>query len=1374
MKLILLILVLNLMSVSIAHSSSGILNNFTDEKSFHDCIIYVRDFVEKAAAESPPGTTYHKAKFFIQPPYKVENQAFHEYRVDLGAIGPVPRGQDWMNSRVHAEVCTLLVPKAGVPPDFVSTLQKVTDQRKECSKFANGSVIDFGKKTVIESIPVAGTSLSLNYSSAFNNNTLVNRKIPIEYKFFKNISSRYHLRAISSTNDELLSETIYRPIVPFNFYSDFVPRDNQWVHSAFKSTARTKFQLYSYDPFPALCYTEFYVEQNIIQYVDKCELAIDFVQLHESIERNVVLYRPEVWGMHGWTLSAHHYYDSEFDTLYSGDGEKIEYSSTKNMYDSQLGFIYAVVSKSNDQEIFIFDLNGRHLETRNAILGDVIYKFSYDANNRLISVADRFNSKTTFVHSGSNLQKIVSPFGVETLFQIQENRLVKAIDPEGFSYEMSYDELGLLNTYKSVNEVVTTFTYNQIGEFQREDKNNGVVQYFTMLVNNGVKEFVKYAGFGIDRKVVDEVTPEGTNIVELDENNNEISRTSRSFSFNIFSHKTSGESLEQSFVPSFEWGDNKINVNQQVRNISESGQSITEISDFNELRTYNAVDNVLNLQTFEQTISTGGAVTQSIYSKESGTYLFNDAYGVRSTISLNSSGLVSQISRIDSYPTNFQYDSNGRLTKVVKGTQFEVYGYDSNGYLASTNNNKGQLTRYIRNKKGQLLTKVLPNNDSISFEYTGGGEVKKIIAPNGQVHNFEMSLGDYITQAITPSNKATLYEYDADKRLKSVVRPSGKSLNYEYEPGKADLKRISTSNGVVNINERDVRSRIRSITSADNIKTDISWVSDQVQSQTWFDNGQLIAKLSNNFYADQFRIKEIHLNDNLLASYGYQNGILRTIDNLGVTYTHEFGEYYHLQNVTNSSGLSVGYITQDTLNGEQPEQVINAQVYDGPEAQLYITLKRAYDNFGQATEFTTTTLNQATGVYNSYFSLMPVYDANNRLVQMNKTRKSFVNGEEVNSQDFVNQYLYPPNSNNNVKTYLQSISINRTQTPIKRTTASHNQDDQLTKLQGSINRDYKYDNDGNLSEMTNCFGTTSYEYDAFGNLKKVTLPGNKIIEYKVDAFNRRFKKLINGQVTEYYLWYDQIRLAAILDGSKNVKAAYVYGSESSHVPSFVIKDNKAYKIIHDPGTSSVRYIVDAENAMIVQESEYDEHGNIMKNTNAEFQPLGFAGGLYDADTKLIRFGARDYDPTIGRWTTKDPIGFAGGDTNLYAYVGGNPMSYNDPTGLAAVCSRPLEGLDRMVNGQPLDLLNLEVSHQNIFYDDGGNIGFFKDGVRSDKHNKSEYTCKDKHYDDNIMKKAVEKAKSSGRFNGKSYGFISNNCQDFLSNVLYHYQQMGGK
>jgi RHS repeat-associated protein len=62
-------------------------------------------------------------------------------------------------------------------------------------------------------------------------------------------------------------------------------------------------------------------------------------------------------------------------------------------------------------------------------------------------------------------------------------------------------------------------------------------------------------------------------------------------------------------------------------------------------------------------------------------------------------------------------------------------------------------------------------------------------------------------------------------------------------------------------------------------------------------------------------------------------------------------------------------------------------------------------------------------------------------------------------------------------------------------------------------------------------------------------------------------------------------------------------------------------------------------------------------------PFGFAGGLHDPDTKLVRFGYRDYMPEIGKWTAKDPIGFAGGDSNLYGYVGGNPVSWVDPWGL---------------------------------------------------------------------------------------------------------------
>jgi RHS repeat-associated protein len=69
------------------------------------------------------------------------------------------------------------------------------------------------------------------------------------------------------------------------------------------------------------------------------------------------------------------------------------------------------------------------------------------------------------------------------------------------------------------------------------------------------------------------------------------------------------------------------------------------------------------------------------------------------------------------------------------------------------------------------------------------------------------------------------------------------------------------------------------------------------------------------------------------------------------------------------------------------------------------------------------------------------------------------------------------------------------------------------------------------------------------------------------------------------------------------------------------------------------------------------------DTNPGFQPFGFAGGLYDRHTGLIRFGARDYDPETGRWTAKDPILFSGGDVNLYGYVFNDPVNLSDPNGM---------------------------------------------------------------------------------------------------------------
>jgi RHS repeat-associated protein len=96
---------------------------------------------------------------------------------------------------------------------------------------------------------------------------------------------------------------------------------------------------------------------------------------------------------------------------------------------------------------------------------------------------------------------------------------------------------------------------------------------------------------------------------------------------------------------------------------------------------------------------------------------------------------------------------------------------------------------------------------------------------------------------------------------------------------------------------------------------------------------------------------------------------------------------------------------------------------------------------------------------------------------------------------------------------------------------------------------------------------------------------------------------------------------------------------------------------------TLRAVADTSGA-IVKRIDYDSFGNIIADSNPSFTvPFGFAGGLHDRDTGLVRFGYRDYSPELGRFVAKDPIDFAGGDTNLYAYVMNDPINLTDRYGL---------------------------------------------------------------------------------------------------------------
>jgi len=254
----------------------------------------------------------------------------------------------------------------------------------------------------------------------------------------------------------------------------------------------------------------------------------------------------------------------------------------------------------------------------------------------------------------------------------------------------------------------------------------------------------------------------------------------------------------------------------------------------------------------------------------------------------------------------------------------------------------------------------------------------------------------------------------------------------------------------------------------------------------------------------------------------------------------------------------------------------------------------------------------------------------------------------------VAQYGYDTNGNRTSVT-----------TPAGTITATYDDQDRILQ-HGSAT--YAYTANGERQSHTNGGQTTSYAYDFLGNLAAVTLPDGRQVSYVVDGAGRRIGRRVNGTLQSGYLYQDGHRVVAELDGNSRVISQFIYGTRPN-VPDFMLVRVPelgedvffAYRIISDH-LGSPRFVVEAATNQIMQVMEYDAFGNVTLDTSPGFQPFGFAGGLYDRDTRLVRFGARDYDPDVGRWITRDSILFAAGDTNLYAYVSNDPVTRIDVTG----------------------------------------------------------------------------------------------------------------
>ena len=212
-------------------------------------------------------------------------------------------------------------------------------------------------------------------------------------------------------------------------------------------------------------------------------------------------------------------------------------------------------------------------------------------------------------------------------------------------------------------------------------------------------------------------------------------------------------------------------------------------------------------------------------------------------------------------------------------------------------------------------------------------------------------------------------------------------------------------------------------------------------------------------------------------------------------------------------------------------------------------------------------------------------------------------------------------------------------------------------VSGSDGASYTYDAAGNLLTRTRNGQTDTFVWDALGQLARINYADGTHSEYGYDDGGRRISKRGRNGATVYYT-YLGLNLAQELDAVGSVVASYTY--DGLDRPISVWRGGQTYFYLLDH-LGNVLGLVDGSGA-VASTYRYDPWGNVITRTGSIANPLRFTAREWDDESGLYFYRARYYDPQIGRFISRDPIGLYGG-LNSYAYVEANTIRRTDPMGL---------------------------------------------------------------------------------------------------------------
>jgi RHS repeat-associated protein len=604
--------------------------------------------------------------------------------------------------------------------------------------------------------------------------------------------------------------------------------------------------------------------------------------------------------------------------------------------------------------------------------------------------------------------------------------------------------------------------------------------------------------------------------------------------------------------------------------------------------------------------------------------------------------------------TEYIYDTNHNLVQVQRdGNVIASFTYDAIGRVQTATDATGLTLTYTYNNLNHVTAISYPDGKSVTSTYSTLGPllVDSITDRAGQTTSFVYDELKRLAGTTNPEGGITQYTYDANCNLHTVEDPENHLTTFDYDRDNRVVKKTYHDGKCVQWHYNSAGLLDRS-TNARGITSEYSYdENDNLETITYSDSTPAVTYSYDDY--DRLTGKQ-----DGIGTWGFaydNNSRLTAVDgpwNMDML-TYGYDDLGRRTSLTPQGGTALSYV-YDTLNRLTTIQA-------GTASHVY-----TYTGVNPLVQ----SLTRPNGSVTTY-----QYNGVNQLTEIvNKTSVDEVLNQHV--------FTYNNLDLRGSETISGSALPAMPSLPEETKDYAYNVVNQLLSVTNP-NLTFVYDDDGNMIQgyvgcspleggVGGCYPFTT-TYDAEDRMTSLEYTDSSSVvhrteyRYSGDGFLAVIRKFENSSlIDEIRIVRDGFLAIQDRDGSNTVVREYTWGLNLGGGIGGLLnlkQGGQDYAYLYD-GKGNVAAVLDGSQN-VVAAYRYAPFGELLAQTGSLTQPFGFSTKRYDAQTGLIHYQYRPYAPAIGRWLTRDPLGEAGG-MNLYAFVGNNPVNWVDPWGLELI------------------------------------------------------------------------------------------------------------